>query len=155
MGHLQLNPLNWRLIKNVNRFGRQFPSGIQWSPIPPDIFKVSIPLCVVLVSAPEAKSNWWFAGSVKAYLYNGAFFNSQLIGIKDWKLRLDRAEIINFRFYEASQYALEISFPKWHRKIKYQVWEYTGDLFDAANIDIQRVFSQLADIEKKIDDISN
>ncbi|BDA73066.1 hypothetical protein CAL7716_072320 [Calothrix sp. PCC 7716] len=154
MARLKLSPKNWRLIKNVNRLARQFPSGAQWVPIPPDIFKISVPLCIVLISAPEAKYNWWFAGWVKAYLYSGAFVSRQLIGIKDWRLGIDRAEIIDFRFYEANQYALEISFPKWHRKIKYQVWEYTGTLTDATDTDIQRVLAQLASIEKKVNDIS-
>ena len=155
MARLKLSPRNWALAKKRTLKAKQFSgTPTKFQPINPVAFKIDKPNCVALIQSRTAKYNWWSAGFCQAYFYSGAFVNRQLTGFKNWHIGLDRATLLDFRHYEANQYALEFTFRPWHRNIKLQVWEYKEDLTDATDFDIQRVLADLARLEKKVTDIS-
>jgi len=137
MGNLKLSPRNWQKIKNKKIWAKAFPgTPTKFQPIEPFIFTLDTPLCLVLMSNPVARYNWWLAGYVKAYLYSGAFVSRQIIGTQQsWRIGLDRPELINFRHYNTTnrKYALEINTRSWHRQMNIQVWKYKGQIIDAVD----------------------
>lgn len=155
VARLKLSPRNWALVKQRTLNARPFPgTPAKFQPIQPVVFKIDVPVCVALVDSSSAKYNWWSAGFAQAFFYSGAFVNRQLTGFKNWHIGLARPVLLDFRAYEANQYALEFTFRPWHRNIKLQVWKYRNELTDATDIDLQRILADIARLEKKVDDIS-
>lgn len=158
MSNLRLSPVNWQKIRTRTLTARQFPgTPNRFQPIEPFLFTVDKPLCVVLMSSSTARSNWWSAGFVKAYLYSGAFVSRQIIGVKSWQLGLDRAELIDFRGYKTSnkRYALEINTRPWHKQMKIQVWKYRGNVNDAVDEYQQIMGQQIADVAELVKNLTD
>lgn len=155
MARLKLSPRNWALARKRTLKATPFPgTPNKFQPINPILFKIDKPVCVALLESSSAKYNWWSAGFAQAYFYSGAFVARQFTGFKNWHIGLSRPVLLDFRRYQANQYALEFTFRPWHRNIKLQVWKYKEDLTDATDTDIQRIFADIARLEKKVDDIS-
>ncbi|MEH2120013.1 hypothetical protein [Nostoc sp.] len=132
----------------------------KYQPLEPVAFRVDSPLCIALLSNSQSKYNWWLAGRCQAYAYSGAFVNRQLLGLEQWTIGLDRAILLDFRKYtlNQNQYALEFTFPKWHRQIRLQVWQYVSPLSEVISpeneIIINSLSAPLERIESKIDGLS-
>lgn len=155
MARLKLSPRNWAIVRTRSLKAKPFPgTPTKFQPIQPIAFKIDVPLCVALIESSTAKYNWWSAGFAQAFFYSGAFVSRQLTGFKNWHIGLSRPVLLDFRSYEAVQYALEFTFRPWHRNIKLQVWKYKEELTDAVDLDLQTIIADIARIEKKVDDIS-
>jgi hypothetical protein len=149
MPRLKLSPINWSLIKQVNLSKNKNPKINSWRLL------TTTPVCLCYLTNPVAKSHWWLGGSVKASFYSEAFVNRKIIAFKQWKLKLNTAELLDFREYQANSYVLEFDFPYWHKQIKIQVWRYKFDLKDAIHTDTQQILSELNLINQKVTDISD
>jgi len=155
---LKLSPVNWQLAKQRTVKAKTFPgSPNKFQPLEPIAFRVNSPLCIALLSNSQAKYNWWLAGRCQAYAYSGAFVSRQLLGLEQWTLGLDRAAILDFRKYtlNQNQYALEFTFPRWHKQITLQVWQYASPLSEVISQEtealINTINAPLERIESKID----
>ena len=158
MGNLKLSPRNWTRIKSTTLRAKPFPgTPTKFQPIQPLIFPVDTPLCVVLLSNPQASYRWYSAGFVGSYLYSGAFVSRQIIKIKNWHLGLDRPELIDFRHYNTSnrRYALEINSRPWHRQMKVEVWKYKNEINDSVDEYIQSIKEQLNTIEQQVQNLTD
>lgn len=159
MGNLKLSPVNWQKTRTRKFRAKSFPgTPTKFQPIEPFIFTVDTPLCVVLMSNPVAKYNWWLAGYVKAYLFSGAFVSRQIIGTQQsWKIGLDRPELIDFRHYKTTnrKYALEINTSYWHRQMNIQVWKYKGQIIDAVDEYQQEMRAVLEEVRNLAQNLSD
>ncbi len=159
MGNLKLSPRNWQRIRFRRLRAKPFPgTPTKFQPIEPIIFTVDIPLCVLLMSNPVAKYNWWLAGWVKTYLYSGAFVSRQIIGIQESrKVGLDRAELLNFRHYKTTnkKYAIEVNTARWHRQMNFTIWKYKGEVADAVDEYQQEIKLAVDELKRLIQNSNN
>ena len=151
MGNLKLSPVNWQKIRTRTLKITRFPNNpTRVQPISPFIFTVDTPVCIVLMSNPQAKFNWWSAGFANAYLFSGAFVSRSLISIKQWQIGLDRAALLDFRKYKTSnrKYAIELTTRPWHTQMKIQVWKYRGSVDDSVDEYQQQIKAALDEVRE-------
>lgn len=143
------NNLNWDLAlrQTYNATPATSDDPDLFLPIP--IITVTVESRVLLIGARNqfAKPNWFLAARVSPRLLFSPSSTSEFIAAvasyPRLKIGLDRLNLVRFDNYDNSTYLLEITIPKWHKQMMFEIWQYSGVMGDLS--------ADLARIESKID----
>lgn len=136
--------LNWNLIKRDTLTARVFQDGTSY--LSPLTIPIENYLIMLGFSNPEAKSNWWLAANVYQQLLtlpsSTSQFQASVEGFRA-RCRLNTLTLIRLPNYELSPFLLEITFPRWHKKMYVEVWGYSGGEYEESLKALSRIESQI------------
>lgn len=126
------------------------------TPIPQLFIEVGSYNLLVGIHNPEAPPEWFLAARCWAELpISPSVTSSFPVGLDHQQvpLKLGRLNLLRFPDLGLSTYKLAIKFPKWHRILKVEVWQFTGSAGGSDSDVLQELRQDLADIEAKINSL--
>lgn len=146
--------LNWNLIKRGSLTARAFDDRTSY--IPALTVPIENHLIMVGFSNPHAKPDWWLAANIYQQLLtlpsSTSRFQASVEGHRA-KCRLNTLTLIRFPNYELSPFLLEITFPKWHKRMDFELWGYSGEEYDEALKTLNQIQSEIAKIASEFEDL--
>ena len=141
------NNLNWNLVARDTYFATIIPPGTSFIPIPAKQFVVNSRVVLIGCRNTQAKVSWYSAGYASQRLFFSPSSTSAYIAFvqsqKQYRLGLERLNLLIFDDFDLIPYSLEIKISRWHINMELEVWEYVGNINDLG--------SQLDRIEEKVD----
>lgn len=152
------NSSNWELVSKQTYIAptvQTTPS--KHLPIPTKLIGVNRNVLLIGTRNEKAKPTWFTAGWASPRLNFSPSSSSEFRGLVQGhprvKLSLNKLNLIKFKTFDLSDYAIEISIAKWHQEMFVEIWQYNGTVDDIDNLDISGVETRLDKIDTNLDEI--
>jgi hypothetical protein len=147
--------LNWDLVRRQTYTAVPGPES-SFIPIPPVALVCDSYLMMFGFDNTEAKPSWRFAAQVRMQLLTlpsstSEFQASVQAFTKGCGLR--ELTLVEFPDFGVLPFLAEIRIAKWHRKMYFEAWKYSGDEVDPNIKLLNLTQSRLIQIETKIDNL--
>jgi len=137
------NKLNWDPV--VRNGWEALPDGNNGTiPIPDKSFLTSAHLFMIACSNPDALSHWkagCFASQLM--LASPTTYQAQFLDLVEGEHRtfipLNRWKLVRFPDYGLNPYLINISIPRWHKKIYLEIWSYSGVNSDSIEAALEQI----------------